>query len=116
MFQKSSELELANALKRFALYSELGDYEAITARVNVRLFTGFKGLSRTIQATGRFIDSIQASTTGFKTRESGAEFVETDLAATKSNSRTVKSKTSSLGFRVNSVWFTTISANNLGGF
>ena len=53
-----------------------------------------------------FSASIQSSTAGFRTRESGAEVVETDFAATRSISRTVKFKTSSLDFRINSVGLT----------
>ena len=53
-----------------------------------------------------FSSSIYSSTAGFRTRKSGAEVVETDFAATRSNNHTVKFKTSSLDFTINSVALT----------
>ena len=106
MFRKFSELKQSSVFKEFALYTELRNFEAYTAYVDVRLFAGFQEITRAIQASKIIINSLQAATTSSKARESGAGIVETDFAATRSYSRTAEFKTSSLGVKISSVRFT----------
>ena len=103
-------------LGEFALYTELRNFEAYTAYVDIRLFAGFQEVTRAIQASKIIINSIQADTTSFKTRESGAGIVGTDFAATRLYSHTAEFKTRSLGVKINSVRFTVNSVDILDKF